>query len=130
MPIPCTPMACAAVCATLDVFEEERVVEHCRKVAAQLRAGFDALKEEFPFIREVRGEGLVFGIEIIDAATANRCVVEAYLGVNGKGVHFLGPLAEKVLRVSPPLIITEAEVEESLRLLRASWARVAARATV
>lgn len=125
-----TPAACAAVCATLQVFQEERIVDHCKAIAEKIRAGFESLQQEFSFIREVRGEGLVYGIEITDAATANRCVVEAYLGVNGKGVHFLGPLAEKVLRVSPPLVITEEEVDEAFRLLRAAWARVSAPAAV
>ncbi|GMV94229.1 MAG: aspartate aminotransferase family protein [Candidatus Hydrogenedentota bacterium] len=118
------PRACAAVCATLDIFERERIVEHCQKVAPVLRQGLDALKDEFDFITAVRGEGLVFGVEMEDPEAANRCVLEAYRGANSKGVHFLGPLAQKVLRVSPPLIISESEIAQALEILRNAWTRV------
>lgn len=120
------PRACAAVCATLDVFEAEGVVERCRQAAPRVRAGFEALREAFPFIREVRGEGLVYGVEMADNDTANRCVLEAYRGVGDKGVHFLGPLAGKVLRVSPPLVIDDADLDEAFGILREAWTRVAA----
>ena len=120
------PHACAAVCATFDVFEEEGIVERCKKVAPLVREGLDTLKDEFDFITAVRGEGLVFGVEMTDAEAANRCVLEAYLGKDGYGVHFLGPLAGKVLRVSPPLVITEAEIERAFHLLRQAWSRVSA----
>ena len=120
------PHACAAVCATLDVFKEERVVEHCKRVAPLVREGLESLMDEFDFITAVRGEGLVFGVEMVDAEAANRCVLEAYLGEGGYGVHFLGPLAGKVLRVSPPLVITEAEIDRAFILLRQAWSRVSA----
>jgi 4-aminobutyrate aminotransferase-like enzyme len=90
-----------------------------------VRAGFERLQKQFPFIQAVRGEGLVYGIDIVDPETANRCVREAYNGADeGVGVHFLGPLAKKVLRVSPPLVITEDELNEGLAMLDKAWARV------
>ena len=118
------PHACAAVCATLDVFEQEKIVEHCAKVAPVLRQGLEQLKDEFDFVTDVRGEGLVYGVEMEDAEAANRCVLEAYHGTENGGVHFLGPLAEKVLRVSPPLIVTEEEITSALDILRSAWSRV------
>ncbi|MEX2015266.1 MAG: aminotransferase class III-fold pyridoxal phosphate-dependent enzyme, partial [Candidatus Hydrogenedentales bacterium] len=118
------PRACAAVCAVLDVFEEEQVVEQARARGAELRTLLDELANEFPFITEVRGEGMVYGVECADAAAANTAVLEAYRGVGGEGVHLLGPLAEKVLRVSPPLTITPAELARAGAILRQCWARV------
>ena len=119
------PHACAAVCATLDVFEKEGTVEHCRAMAQVIGEKMCAAMGRFPFIKDVRGEGLVYGIEMADDATAHRAVLEAYRGVDGKGVHFLGPLAGKVLRVSPPLTITAAELNEAFALLEKAWARIA-----
>jgi len=116
--------ACAAVCATLDVFEDEKVVAHARRAAKWLRKGLDALQKKFPFILEVRGEGLVYGVDMVDAATADACVVEAYRAKSKRGVHFLGPLASKVLRVSPPLTITRDEVDEAVELLFGAWSRI------
>jgi 4-aminobutyrate aminotransferase-like enzyme len=119
------PRACAAICATFDVFREERVVDNCRKMAKIVRRGFEQLQKKFRFIKAVRGEGLVYGIEIADDATANRCVLEAYRGTGPKnGVHFLGPLAGKVLRVSPPLVVTSDVLESAFAILEKAWARI------
>jgi 4-aminobutyrate aminotransferase-like enzyme len=119
-----TPHACAAVCATLDIFEEEGIVEHCREMAPLMQAKLEGLIGRFPFVIDVRGEGLVHGLEIVDDAAAQRCVLEAYYGDGGEGVHFLGPLAGKVLRVSPPLIVTPDELDHAFGLLETAWARI------
>ncbi|NUM53628.1 MAG: aspartate aminotransferase family protein [Candidatus Hydrogenedentes bacterium] len=118
------PHACAAVCATLDVFEKEGVVEHCRAMAQVIGEKLRKAMDRFSFINDVRGEGLVYGIEMADDATAQSAVLEAYRGANGKGVHFLGPLAGKVLRVSPPLTITEAELDAAFAVLDVVWSRL------
>lgn len=118
------PRACAAVCAVFDVFEEEQVVERCRRVTPKLNSKLNALVDKFPFVQAVRGEGFVYGIDIATPELANQCVVEAYNGVGNRGVHFLGPLAQKVLRVSPPLTIPEEQLDEAFDLLDTAWARV------
>lgn len=118
------PRACAAVCAVLDVFQKERVLAHCRKMAKAMREGLEKLQKQFPFIQAVRGEGLVYGVEMRDDATANACVLEAYRGAGRMGVHFLGPLAGKVLRVSPPLTISPEELSMALGVLSKAWTRI------
>jgi len=89
-----------------------------------LREHLLQLQKEFDFVTDVRGEGLVYGVEMADAEAANRCVLEAYRGADNRGVHFLGPLAETVLRVSPPLVITEAELDTGFDILKKTWSRV------
>lgn len=116
--------ACAAVCAALDVFKEDKIVKHGRKAAKTVQAGLNQLAETFPFIKAVRGEGLVYGVEITNADIANRCVLEAYRATDKRGVHFLGPLAGKVLRVSPPLIISDEELEQAFALIQTAWQRI------
>lgn len=118
------PGACAAVCATLDAFKEENIVAQSRRLEKWLRKGLERLQKRFPFVREVRGEGAVYGVEMADKETADRCVLEAYRAKAKKGVHFLGPLAGKVLRVSPPLIITREEVDEAFGLIAEAWGRI------
>ena len=118
------PRACAAVCAVLDVFEEDRVVDKCREAAPYCHQKLDELVETFPFLTAVRGEGLVFGLECASPEAARACVLEAYRGVDGKGVHFLGPLAKKVLRVSPSLLITRPELDEAFGILHEAFGRV------
>jgi 4-aminobutyrate aminotransferase/(S)-3-amino-2-methylpropionate transaminase len=57
---------------------------------------------------------------------ANACVRACYVGEPGRdGIHLLGPLAGCVLRVSPPLVISEAELRESLELLYRIFTRLA-----
>jgi 4-aminobutyrate aminotransferase-like enzyme len=76
---------------------------------------------ELPAIAHVRGEGVVWGVQCaaVGQATANdvaAAIVEAcYRGdAQGRAIHLLGPLAGKVLRVSPPLVMPPAEAESYL----------------
>ena len=122
------PLSCAAVLATLDSFAGQDVLAGCRKSSAIIEAGLVRLKE-LPFIAAVRGEkgGMVWGVDFRDHAGksaadwANAAVLAAYRGDPGKaggdGIHLLGPLSKKVVRIAPPLTITEAEAKASMELL-------------
>jgi len=117
------PLASAAVVATLDEFESTDVLVHTRRLNEISVPALLKLKET-GLIAKVRGEGLVFGIEAqaVGDKTANEVaaelVRECYLGEpDGDGIHLLGPLSGKVIRISPPLTMTEAEAEQSLQLL-------------
>ncbi len=127
------PLGCAAVLATLDEFETTGVLENAARVSELIVAGLVRLKET-GLIAKVRGEGMVFGIEcaLCGGLAANQVASEivqtCYRGrQGGDGIHLLGPLAGKVIRVSPPLTITEAEARESLELLYELCGDVAAR---
>jgi len=118
------PLCCAAVLATLDEFENEDILGQTRRASAIIEAGLVRLKE-LPFVAHVRGEkgGMVWGIEFRDwngqsaADWANALVLAGYRGIDGDGIHLLGPLAKKVVRISPPLIITEEQAQTSVELL-------------
>lgn len=119
------PLASAAVLATLDEFAATDVLGPCRRASAVLEAGLVRLKE-LPFIARVRGEqgGMVWGVEFRDHAGrtagewANAAVLACYRGeAGGDGIHLLGPLATKVLRIAPPLVITETEARAAAGLL-------------
>lgn len=118
------PLCCAAVLATLDEFAARDVLGASRKSSAILEAGLVNLKK-LPFVAKVRGErgGMVWGIETADHGGksapewANAAVLACYRGEGGNGIHFLGPLAKKVLRVAPPLVLTEAQAAEAAGLL-------------
>jgi 4-aminobutyrate aminotransferase-like enzyme len=120
------PLSCAAVLATLDLFEsvDFDVLAHTGKVSAIFEEGLLALKGTVPFVTHVRGEGMVWGVEVgehgslNDRDVANACVRACYLGdAAGNAIHLLGPLAGNVLRVSPPLVISEQEARRSLGVL-------------
>ncbi len=66
---------------------------------------------------------MVWGVEMRDhagrsaAKWANASVLACYRGSGTEGIHLLGPLAKKVLRIAPPLIITETEASDALALM-------------
>jgi 4-aminobutyrate aminotransferase-like enzyme len=127
------PLMCAAVLATLDGFERTDVLGPMRAVSRQIEAGLVELKR-LPFVTAVRGErdGMVWGVEFADHGgktaneRANQFVLEAYRGTSSTadGVHLLGPLAKKVVRVAPPLVISESEAAYAMKLLHAAAARM------
>lgn len=123
------PLGCAAVLATLDEFESRDVIGAARRSSKIIEEGLVALKE-LPFVAQVRGErgGMVWGVEIAawagksESEIARACVLAAYRGDSqGRAVHLMGPLATKVLRIAPPLTITEAEARESVEALAACF---------
>ncbi|HQW30375.1 MAG TPA: aminotransferase class III-fold pyridoxal phosphate-dependent enzyme, partial [Verrucomicrobiales bacterium] len=112
------PMGCAAVLATLDEFEQTDVLEQGKRLSVAIEECLLKLTE-LPAIRAVRGEGTVWGMECEGAGgmTAEQVAQEivrlCYLGdAEGRGVHLLGPLAGKVIRVAPPLTMPVAELRE------------------
>ena len=125
------PLGCAATLATLDIFEQEGVMEHVRRVAPILEEGLVRLKQ-YPVVTHIRGEGHVWGIELGDFAghdaSAVACAVvrSAYLGdAQGNAIHLLGPLAGKVIRISPPLTMTVDEARHWMGVLESIVASLA-----
>jgi 4-aminobutyrate aminotransferase-like enzyme len=119
------PLASAAVLATLDEFAARDVLGPCRQASVVIEQGLVRL-QELPFVAHVRGEagGMVWGVEMRDhagrsaAEWANAAVLACYRGEpDGDGIHILGPLSRKVLRIAPPLVITEQEAKEAVDLL-------------
>jgi 4-aminobutyrate aminotransferase-like enzyme len=127
------PLCCAAVLATLEEFAASDVLAHARRASAVLEEGLVRLKE-LPFIAHVRGEkgGMVWGVETCDhagrtaAEWANAVVLACYRGEGGDGVHLLGPLAKKVIRVAPPLVLTEAEARDAAGIMNRALRGLAA----
>jgi 4-aminobutyrate aminotransferase-like enzyme len=119
------PLACAGVLATLDEFAASDVLANCHAASAVIEQGLVRLKK-LPFVALVRGEdgGMVWGLECRNHAGksasewANAVVLACYLGDGNEGIHLLGPLARKVIRVAPPLTITTDEAAAAMELMR------------
>jgi acetylornithine/N-succinyldiaminopimelate aminotransferase len=104
------PLACAVALEFLKIVEDEKLLENIRARSAELREGLTKLAAKFDFIREVRGEGLMIGIEL--SVEGGPFVIEAMQrGLLINCTHDL------TLRLLPPFIITRAQVREFLRLL-------------
>ena len=104
------PVVCRAGLAVMETILEAGLVEHCEEVGGLLRQGLEALAERFGFIREVRGKGLLLGMEMDreGGSVVQECMKEGLL------VVLAGP---NVLRMVPPLTIEKAEVDEALEIL-------------
>jgi 4-aminobutyrate aminotransferase-like enzyme len=101
------PVACAAALAVLAVIEDEGLVANAAKVGSYLRQGLLTLAERHPLIGDVRGEGLLLGVELTDegrgpAAGNARKVTEA-MRERGILLSATGP-AGNVLKIRPPLV--------------------------
>jgi len=120
------PLVTAAANATLDYVLAHDLQSNAAKVGAVLFEGIRDLQARHPFIGDVRGKGLMIGVELVragsktpDAAAAGR-VLEA---TKARGLLVgKGGLFGNVLRIAPPLTLTDDEATEGLRLLGQAFA--------
>ncbi|WP_285729057.1 aspartate aminotransferase family protein [Nocardiopsis sp. ATB16-24] len=116
-------VSCAAALATLDVIQEEGLVENAARMGERLRQGLERVAKANPVIGDVRGRGLMIGSEFTaadgtaDGATAQRAQQAAVK--NGLLLLTCAPEAN-VVRMIPPLIVTEDQVDDAVSLWEAS----------
>ena len=116
------PVACAAALAVLDVIEDERLIERAARVGPALRAAIAALTGAHPSIGDVRGVGLLSGVELVrDPATkepdpALASAVKNAMRERGVLVGSTGP-HDNVLKVRPPLVFGEEHIPRVVEAL-------------
>jgi 4-aminobutyrate aminotransferase len=111
------PVSCAAALATLDVIEEEGLLARATSLGGRARAALRALLHDHPTLVDVRGVGLMIGVELADDAVAHR--VQDNCLEAGLLVLTCGP-GDNVLRLVPPLTVTDDELTEGLDILTAA----------
>ena len=104
------PVASAAALAVLDSFDKEGVLKNCRETGEYLAAGLRRLFEGHPDVVEVRGRGLMLGVEFLKP-TGPLVLAALELGL------LVNAAAGTVLRLLPPLTLTREEADEGLDLL-------------
>jgi 4-aminobutyrate aminotransferase/4-aminobutyrate aminotransferase/(S)-3-amino-2-methylpropionate transaminase len=113
------PMACAAALATLEVFEEENILENVNRVGAFIMKGLQKMKEEHTIIGDVRGKGLLLAVDLVKDRNTREPFVEAgrlvYAKAFEKGLAWIP--AGNILRLAPPLVITEALARTALEII-------------
>jgi predicted acetylornithine/succinylornithine family transaminase len=112
-----TPLACAAALATIEVMEMEGLVKKASRSGDLFKEGLEAFAEKYEHIKEVRGRGLMIGVEF-DVPV--KPVVEKLMDM---GLLTL-TAGEKVLRFLPPLNVTDNELEEALDILNDCFAEM------
>jgi 4-aminobutyrate aminotransferase len=116
------PVSCAAALANLDEIEERQLAARAARIGGLLLDRLRALQRDHPLVGDVRGLGLMLGVENVrDRGTKEpadresaKIVYRAYeLGL----MVFYGGIYSNVLEITPPLTLTEAEVEEGVAIL-------------
>ena len=124
------PVSCAIGMAVLDVIENESLQNHALQTGEYFKKGLGQLAERHEIIGDVRGEGLFLGVELVkDRRALTPATAEASTIINhmkGRGILMStdGPL-DNVLKIKPPMVITETDVDMVLRCLDEVLASVA-----
>ena len=125
------PVSCAASRATIQVIEEEGLVENAAVQGKRLRDGLERLQERQPLIGDVRGMGLMQGVELVtDRKTKEPAPKETTRLLEAARKRGLligkGGLYGNVLRIAPCLNIGAEQVDQALEILDESLAEAAA----
>ncbi len=122
------PVSAAAALATLRVLESQKLPDNARVEGAYLQQGLRELQRKHPAIGDVRGLGLMQGVEVVgegkapDAQTVSRVLEET----RRRGVLIgKGGLWNNVLRIAPPLIVKRAEIDELIAAIDGAFAGAA-----
>jgi 4-aminobutyrate aminotransferase/(S)-3-amino-2-methylpropionate transaminase len=122
------PTACAAALATLDVILEEGLLERARKIGTVLMGRLRDLQLEFAQLGDVRGLGAMIGLEFVTSAedkTPNKEAVQAIVANARESGLILLPTGTygNVIRLLPPIRMSDAELEEGMEGLEAAIRR-------
>jgi alanine-glyoxylate transaminase/(R)-3-amino-2-methylpropionate-pyruvate transaminase len=116
------PVASAVGKAVLEVIDKENIQDHAGKVGKRLKDGLNKLKEKHSIIGDVRGKGLMLGVELVkDRKTKAPAKEEtAQILENARDLGLLigkGGFYGNTLRIKPPMCLTEADVDFMLEVL-------------
>jgi 4-aminobutyrate aminotransferase len=126
------PVTSVAARAVIEVIEEEKLLENTHVVGGYLRKKLDEMKERYPLIGDVRGMGMMQGLELVrdrqtkEPAPAETTELMERARANGLLVG-KGGLYGNVIRMAPPMNISKADVDEGIRLLDKSLGEISAR---
>lgn len=125
------PVTAAAALATIDVIEKKDLARNAKKMGDYLRSGLDEMKEKYPIIGEVRGMGLIQGMEIVKDRKSKQpaadYVAELFEETKKEGLLIgKGGLYGNVIRISPPMTIGRPDIDHAMSALDDAFERVSA----
>ena len=104
------PLVCAAALAAMQTINEKTLLDNCRAMGAYLTEKLEQLKGKYSFIKEIRGLGLIIGVEL--AIQGGPLVIKAM-----EHGLLMNCTVGNVLRFVPPLIVNRAEIDEAMTIL-------------
>ena len=123
------PVSMAAAQATLDVMQREDIPRRSAERGAQLREGLEAMKEKYPFIGDVRGLGLMQGVELVEDRKSKEPSprkTNRFMEASKRQGLLVGKggLYGNCLRVAPPMMISKQEIDDGLARIDKAFAEV------
>ena len=120
------PMACASALASIEVIEEEDILENVREVGKYFQKRLEAIKEAHPIVGDVKGKGFLLGIELVKDKTTKEPFDQAgtlvYQKAFSKGLAWIP--AGHILRMSPPLIMDQEYAAKGMDMIEESIGEV------
>jgi 4-aminobutyrate aminotransferase-like enzyme len=122
------PLAATAGLATVQTIIDEGLVENAERVGAVLLRGLQALQEKYEFIGDVRGKGLLIGLDLVaDRRTKeplpSRTTEAIFRGALRRGLLLMGYFSR--VRINPPLVLTEREARDGVAILDEVFGEIA-----
>jgi len=114
------PVTCAAALAVIEYVEKNNLIRNAREVGRYLREKLGELKKKYPVIGDVRGLGLMQGLELVysDKSPNSAAVLQILESTRELGLLIgKGGLWSNVLRITPPLICSKNDVDEAVKVL-------------
>ena len=127
------PVTATAILATIEAIEKRKLVQNAEKMGAYLRDRLNGLKEKYPIIGEVRGMGLIQGMEIVKEKKepAPDFVAEIFEMTKELGLLIgKGGLYGNVIRITPALTIDRGDIDQALQIMDRAFEKIQAFHTV
>jgi 4-aminobutyrate aminotransferase-like enzyme len=121
------PVTATAALATIQVIEEDNLVENARVMGTRLREGLNALQEKYPVIGDVRGMGLMQALELVgdQKKPDTESLKRLFEATRRHGLLIgKGGLMGNVVRIAPPLNVTADQVDQALKVLDQSFGQL------
>jgi alanine-glyoxylate transaminase/(R)-3-amino-2-methylpropionate-pyruvate transaminase len=123
------PVSCIAALKTLEIVEEEKLIENAARVGSYLKKGLEELKDDHEIVGDVRGMGLMLGVEFVKDKKTKEFAPNETLAVmestKDDGVLLgKGGNEGNVMRIQPPLIMRKEHADKALEALDAACSKV------
>ena len=114
------PLSCVAACAVIDVIKEEKLLENATKEGAYIMKRLTELKENSEVVGDVRGKGLMIGMEIVEDKESKKPAPQKASDIMSRswkrGINVI-TCGVSTVRVAPPLVITRELVDTALNII-------------
>jgi 4-aminobutyrate aminotransferase len=112
------PVACRAGLASLEIIQQQELMPHAVEVGEFIQKRFMAAQKEFPMIGDIRGKGLMIGVELVnpDGSPADEIIKAIIKEMGSKGI-VLTKCGASAIRIAPPLIISKEQAAEGVDII-------------